>query len=82
VQRWQQMQSRNRVYNTKDLLLHAKDYIFHERKSLTDGGQEVTLKFRHPDRYVSQDRGMKPKISRNKKVKFEEDIKATFVNIY
>src|SRR5690349_10137155 len=45
-----------RFYDTPDLALHGMDYIFRERKNLLKDEKEVTLKFRHPDRYISQDR--------------------------
>ena len=44
-----------RFYDTKNFTLHNNNYIFRERKNFSNSQKEVTLKFRHPDRYVSQD---------------------------
>ncbi len=62
--------------------LHSKNYLFRERKNLIGNEREVTLKFRHPDRYISQDRNIKSKLNGKGKIKFEEDIKAAFVKLY
>src|SRR6185295_7286681 len=45
------------------------------------GRPEVTLKFRHPDRYVADARQMKSPHMRAI-MKFEEDIKTPFVSLY
>lgn len=62
---------------------HLKEggYIFRVRRALDGGEPEVTLKFRHADRYVAEAREMS---GRNvaTKTKFEEDIKAPFVSLY
>src|SRR5215831_6525030 len=47
-----------RFYDTKALEMHNMNYIFRERKGISNDKREVTLKFRHPDRYLSQDRDM------------------------
>src|SRR5262245_54517479 len=47
-----------RFYDTPARHLYEKDYIFRERIESDSGEREVTLKFRHPDRYVSEDRDM------------------------
>lgn len=60
--------------------LRASGYIFRHRRALDGRQAEVTLKFRHPDRYVSSARQMKNRI--DAEVKFEEDIKAPFVSLY
>lgn len=70
-----------RFYDTKDVMLNKSSYIFRERTEQPDGGTEVTLKFRHPDRYISQDRNMTPRKLAGK-TKFEEDIKAPFLKLY
>jgi hypothetical protein len=44
--------------------------------------REVTLKFRHSDRYISQDRDMKPAKDFSEDMKFEEDIKPRFQALY
>ena len=61
--------------------LRAGGYILRVRRQLEGDRPEVTLKFRHPDRYVAESRQMK---SRRIRVttKFEEDIKAPFVSLY
>jgi len=61
--------------------LRAGGYICRVRRRLEGDRPEVTLKFRHPDRYVAESRQMK---SRRIRVttKFEEDIKAPFVSLY
>ena len=61
--------------------LRAGGYIFRVRRRLDGKRPEVTLKCRHPDRYVAESRQMK---SRRISVtaKFEEDIKAPFVSLY
>ena len=70
-----------RFFDTKNLLLYSHDYIFRERKDIGSDKREVTLKFRHPDRYVAQHRDMKSK-GANAATKFEEDIKAIFLKLY
>ena len=61
--------------------LRAGGYIFRVRRTLDGGQPEVTLKFRHPDRYIVEGRQMKsPRI--RTKTKFEEDIKTPFVSLY
>src|SRR6185503_19230926 len=49
-----------RFYDTGDSTLYHHNYIFRERKGEEDEKKEITLKFRHPDRYVSEDRDMLP----------------------
>jgi hypothetical protein len=71
-----------RFYDTKDFILNNNSYIFRERRDLLDDQKEVTLKFRHPDRYVSQDRDMLSRKIGNGETKFEEDIKAPFLKLY
>lgn len=71
-----------RFYDTKDQLLYSKHgYVFRERIEKEE--REVTLKFRHRDRYLSQDRNMRDKDGNDKGMKFEEDIKPpVFVSLY
>jgi hypothetical protein len=71
-----------RFYDTANLVLHEMDYIFRERKNLLKDEKEVTLKFRHPDRYISQDRNMLSRKIGKGETKFEEDIKAPFLKLY
>ena len=55
-------------------------YHFRVRRTLEGSRPEVTLKFRHPDRYVAEARQMKSSIRAT--VKFEEDIKPPFNSLY
>lgn len=76
-----------RFYDSADHYLRASGYVFRERVGInlkTDekGKREVTLKFRHPDRYVSQDRDMSAANTDSGKTKFEEDIKLPFRSLY
>ena len=61
--------------------LRAGGYIFRVRRPLESKQPEVTLKFRHPDRYVAESRQMKSRRIQTE-TKFEEDIKAPFVSLY
>ena len=61
--------------------LRQGGYIFRLRRGLDGGQREVTLKFRHPDRYVAEARRMNG-WNIDAKTKFEEDIKAPFVSLY
>jgi hypothetical protein len=69
-------------YDTQARTLQKAHYIFRERKDLADDQKEITLKFRHPDRYVAQDRDMSVQDSVESEIKFEEDIKAPFAVLY
>jgi hypothetical protein len=75
-----------KFYDTNKHLLDSNSYIFRERGDIDSGEKEVTLKFRHVDRYISQDRNMSAGDSDRGKTKFEEDIKfqkdTTFVTLY
>ena len=57
-------------------------YIFRERRGADGGDRDITLKFRHPDRYVAQDRNMNASGSTEARTKFEEDIKSPFLSLY
>ncbi|MBE9076812.1 hypothetical protein IQ241_05800 [Romeria aff. gracilis LEGE 07310] len=70
------------LYDTKKQLFYNKNYIFRERYDVLTHKREVTLKFRHLDRYVSQDRDMKANNHSEKGYKFEEDIKSPFLVLY
>jgi hypothetical protein len=61
--------------------LRAGGYICRLRRMVDAGRPEVTLKFRHPDRYVAEAREMRSRRLRTA-VKFEEDIKSPFVSLY
>ena len=60
--------------------LWAGGYVLRLRRTLEGSRPEVTLKFRHPDRYVAEARQMKSRIRAT--VKFEEDIKPPFNSLY
>lgn len=61
--------------------LGARGYILRRRRNVDDEEDELTLKFRHPDCHVSQDRDMRARDGHSK-TKFEEDIKAPFTSLY
>lgn len=71
-----------RFFDTDAHRLNAQSYIFREREDLETGDREVTLKFRHPDRYVAADRVMDPADDNDAKTKFEEDVKPPFTSVY
>ena len=77
-----------RFYDTAGRHLIAGQYIFRERHDPTRDEREVTLKFRHPDRYIAEDRDMDAAAGAGDgegnaaRTKFEEDIKAPFVSLY
>jgi hypothetical protein len=70
-----------RFYDTPGQRLRQHAYIFRERVDIVSGDREVTLKCRHPDRYVAQDRNMAAEGQRSK-AKFEEDIKPPYQALY
>lgn len=69
-------------YDTQFCRLHQNNYVFRQRADLQTGKTEVTLKFRHPDRFISQDRIMDARDVEKGTPKFEEDIKPPFVSLY
>src|SRR5207249_902896 len=69
-------------YDTGGRHLHSNNYLFRERVDVDAEEREVTLKFRHPDRYVSQDRDMAAARPEVGVTKFEEDIKLPFTTLY
>jgi len=69
-------------YDSADCYLRKNNYVFRERVDLITARGEVTLKFRHPDRYISQDRDMSAADAGSAKTKFEEDIKSPFIKLY
>ena len=71
-----------RFFDTPDHRLRRNDYVFRERIDRVLGEREVTLKFRHPDRYISQERDMEARKSSKTNTKFEEDIKPKFLKLY
>lgn len=71
-----------RFLDTADKWLRGNDYVVRERVDLEENERVVTLKFRHPDRYISQGRDMEPAEGLAKDLKFEEDIKPEFLKLY
>jgi hypothetical protein len=71
-----------RFHDTADHRLRRNDYVFRERIDEATGEREVTLKFRHPDRYLAASRDVTPASFRDARTKFEEDIKAPFHGLY
>jgi hypothetical protein len=71
-----------RFHDTSDGRLRRNDYLFRERIDEATGQREVTLKFRHPDRYLAASRDVTPASPRDARTKFEEDIKAPFQGLY
>jgi hypothetical protein len=70
-------------FDTGDRSLNESGYIFRERRDAGNGGgREVTLKFRHADRHVAQDRDMRARRMNGARTKFEEDIKPPFASLY
>lgn len=71
--------------DTDDQFLRCSDYAFRERIEHGgdhDGRREVTLKFRHPDRYIAQGRDLSAAEPKHSKTKLEEDIKPEFLKLY
>lgn len=71
-----------RFYDTPTHSLRQNDYVLRERRNLDKEEREVTLKFRHPDRYIAQDRNMDAAVREDSESKFEEDIKPPFIKLY
>jgi len=67
--------------DTESAAITAAGYIARVRRDLKDGRPEVTLKFRHEDRYLAESRRIRTRAP-DAIVKFEEDIKAPFVSLY
>lgn len=71
-----------RFYDTQERRLHRNAYILRERADEGSGEREVTLKCRHPDRYVVQARNLEAADAERGTSKFEEDIKPPFQSLY
>jgi hypothetical protein len=67
--------------DTPSAILTTSGHIVRVRSDLKAGRPEVTLKFRHEDRYLSESRRIRTRVP-DGDVKFEEDIKAPFVSLY
>jgi hypothetical protein len=72
---------RVRFYDTEDHFLHESSYVFRERVDADTGAREMTLKYRHPDRYVAADREMSA-AGEEAETKFEEDVKPPFASVF
>jgi hypothetical protein len=76
---------RIRFYDTSDHRLRKQGYVVRERIDVKDGtlgDRQVTLKFRHPDRYLSQERDMRAAKPARGRSKFEEDIKPPSTHLF
>ncbi len=75
---------RIRFFDTAERGFNGQRYIFRERIDVEGDEREVTLKYRHSDRYVAQDRDMDAKVKGGGEVKtkFEEDVKPPFVAVF
>ena len=71
-----------KIYDTTEHRLHQNAYLFRERTDKLSGNREVTLKHRHPDRYLTQDRDMSVNDSKESQTKFEQDIKAPYLTLF
>ena len=73
---------RIRFLDSVDHRLNSQRYVLRERVDIESEEREVTLKFRHPDRYVASDRDMGAAGRGNAETKFEEDVKPPFVSVF
>jgi hypothetical protein len=68
-------------YDTRGRIQRSNGYLLRERVG-SDGERQLSLKFRHPDRYIAQDRSPRSLDSLNGDIKFEEDIKPPLATLY
>jgi hypothetical protein len=73
---------RIRFLDSAEHVLNSQRYVFRERIDIESSDREVTLKYRHPDRYVASDRDMETPRERNAETKFEEDVKPPFLSVF
>ena len=73
---------RIRFFDTQAHHFNAQRYVFRERIGVESGEREVTLKFRHPDRYLAADRDMDTNGDYESDTKFEEDVKPPFTSVF
>jgi hypothetical protein len=73
---------RIKFFDTAEHGFNARKYVFRERVDVESGQREVTLKFRHADRYLASDREMDAKTDGRVETKFEEDVKPPFVSVF
>jgi len=69
-------------YDTPDHVFFQHQHILRERVAEKGGKRELTLKCRHPDRYFAQSSDLRSRHIRSREMKFEEDIKAPFIQLY
>jgi hypothetical protein len=69
-------------YDTADHYLYRNSYVFRERHEPGGAKRRVTLKFRHPDRCLAQDRDMGGADADSDDLKFEEDLKPVLRKLY
>lgn len=68
-------------HDTEQHLLYDNDYNLRLRQD-KDGKREATLKFRHLDRFVAQDRNMEAPAAQDPVTKLEHDVKPPFIQLY
>jgi hypothetical protein len=73
---------RIRFLDSAEHFLNGQRYVFRERIDVESDERQVTLKFRHPDRYVASDRDMAAADEGKAETKFEEDVKPPFVSVF
>lgn len=73
---------RIRFLDTAEFTFNSQRYVFRERINVDNGERQVTLKYRHADRYVASDRDMDAKTKDKSETKFEEDVKPPFVSVF
>jgi hypothetical protein len=71
-----------RFFDTRQQRLNAANFILRIRNKVADDDEELTLKFRHPDRYVAEAQHVEPKTPYDVHAKFEEDVKAPFLSLF
>jgi hypothetical protein len=73
---------RIRFFDTAEFGLNRRRYILRERIDVESEERQVTLKYRHADRYVAQDRDIDADDHEDSESKFEEDVKPPFVSVF
>ena len=73
---------RIRFLDSAEHTLNGQRYVFRERIDVESMERQVTLKYRHADRYVASDRDMGAADEGKAETKFEEDVKPPFVSVF
>ena len=73
---------RIRFLDSAEHTLNGQRYVFRERINVESSERQVTLKYRHVDRYVASDRDMDAADEGKAETKFEEDVKPPFVSVF